>query len=123
MPPALAAGALAVRHFKSSQVERDNHQERVATVKRRLIKAGLPVMPSQTHIVPVLIGDAARCKAAADALLQRHHIYFLPINYPTVPRGTERLRLTPTPLHGDADIDALDGLSEVWDSVPQRNAA
>jgi 5-aminolevulinate synthase len=125
MPPALAAGALAaIRHLKSSQAERDNHQERVATVKRRLTEAGLPVMPSQTHIVPVLIGDAARCKAAADALLQQHRIYVQPINYPTVPRGSERLRLTPTPLHMDTEIDALvDALTEVLQSVSQRPEA
>jgi 5-aminolevulinate synthase len=125
IPPALAAGALAaVRHLKSSQVERGVHRERVAAVKRRLAAAGLPVMPSQSHIVPVSIGDPARCKAAADALLQRHRIYVQPINYPTVPRGTERLRLTPTPLHGDADIDALvDALGEVLHSVSHRRAA
>jgi 5-aminolevulinate synthase len=122
MPPALAAGALAaIRHLKRSQVERDNHQERVAKVKGRLAQAGLPVMPSQTHIVPVLIGDAARCKAAADALLEQHRIYVQPINYPTVPRGTERLRLTPTPLHTNSDIDALVGaLTDVLHGVFQR---
>jgi 5-aminolevulinate synthase len=125
IPPALAAGALAaVHHLKSSQVERTIHRERVAAVKRRLAAAGLPVMPSQSHIVPVLIGDAARCKAAADALLQRHRIYVQPINYPTVPRGTERLRLTPTPLHGDSDIDALvDALAEVLHRVSHCRAA
>ena len=119
LPPALAAGALAaVRHLKTSQAERQRHQERVARVKRRLAAAGLPLMPSQSHIVPVLIGDAALCKAACDILLERHRIYVQPINYPTVPRGTERLRLTPTPLHSDADIDALvDGPADVWGSV------
>src|SRR5436190_5445185 len=119
LPPALAAGALAaVRHLKESQTERLRHQERVAAVKRRLAAAGLPLMPSESHIVPVLIGDAALCKAASDALLQRHRIYVQPINYPTVPRGTERLRLTPTPLHSDADIEALvAALSEVWQSL------
>ena len=82
-------------------------------MKRRLADAGLPLMPSPSHIVPVLIGDPVLCKAACDELLQRHRIYVQPINYPTVPRGTERLR--PTPLHSDADIEALvAALSEVW---------
>src|SRR6202030_224696 len=95
LPPALAAGALAaIRHLKTNQAERDRHQERVARVKERLLAAGLPVMPSQSHIVPVLIGDARRCKALSDDLLQRHRIYMQPINYPTVPHGTERLRIT-----------------------------
>ncbi len=125
LPPALAAGALAgIRHLKGSQVERERHQERAAAVKRRLAEAGLPVMPSQSHIVPVLVGDAARCKAAADELLQRHRIYVQPINYPTVPRATERLRLTPTPLHSDADINALAAaLAEVWDRLTLARAA
>ena len=92
LPPALAAGAIAaIRHLKSSCAERLHHQERVATVKRRLAAAGLPVMPSQSHIVPVLVGDATRCKAISDTLLERHRIYVQPINDPTVPRGAERL--------------------------------
>jgi 5-aminolevulinate synthase len=125
LPPALTAGALAaIRHLKISQTERTRHQERVATVKHRLSAAGLPVMPSQSHIVPVLIGDATRCKAVSDALLERHRIYVQPINYPTVPRGTERLRLTPTPLHSDADIEALvDALTDVWQGATLREAA
>jgi 5-aminolevulinate synthase len=125
LPPALVAGALAaVRHLKHSQAERLRHQERVAVVKRGLVEAGLPVMPSESHIVPVLIGDAALCKAACDALLHRHRIYVQPINYPTVPRGTERLRLTPTPLHSDADIAALvAALRDVWPSLALRQVA
>jgi 5-aminolevulinate synthase len=125
LPPALAAGALAaVRHLKHSQDERRRHQDRVALVKHRLAEAGLPVMRSQSHIVPVLIGDAALCKTASDMLLTHHRIYVQPINYPTVPRGTERLRLTPTPLHSDADIDALvAALCEVWHSLTLRQVA
>jgi len=125
LPPALAAGALAaVRHLKHSQAERDRHQDRVALVKRRLTEAGLPVMPSQSHIVPVMIGDASLCKEASDLLLHRHRIYVQPINYPTVPRGTERLRLTPTPLHSDEDVEVLvAALSDVWQSLAPRKVA
>src|SRR5438270_1043379 len=125
LPPAIAAGALAaIRHLKESSIERDRHQERAATLKRRLAEAGLPVMPSASHIVPVMVGDPGRCKAACDELLQLHRIYVQPINYPTVPRGTERLRLTPTPLHSDADIEALvAALGDVWRRLVLRLAA
>jgi 5-aminolevulinate synthase len=125
LPPALAAGALAaIRHLKQSQVERDRHQERAAALKRRLAEAGLPVMPSASHIVPVLVGDPSLCKVACDELLHRHRIYVRPINYPTVPRGTERLRLTPTPLHSAEDIEALvTGLGDVWSRLTLRRAA
>ena len=125
LPPALAAGALAsIRHLKKSRVERDRHQQRAARLKRRLAEAELPVMPSPSHIVPVMVGDPSLCKAACGELLQRHRIYVQPINFPTVPRGTERLRLTPTPLHSDADIEALvAGLGDVWNRLPLRRAA
>ena len=123
LPPLVAAGALAaVRHLRESNAERERHQERVATVKRRLTAVGIPVMRSSTsHIVPVLVGDAALCRTASDLLLQHHQIYVQPINYPTVPRGTERLRLTPTPLHSDDDIDALvAAFEDVWQLLQLR---
>ena len=116
LPPALAAGALAsVRHLKTSNVERERHQERAATLKAMLLAAGLPVMPSETHIVPVLVGDPVKCKRVTDILLNEHGVYIQPINYPTVPRGTERLRITPTPLHTDSMMtDLSDALSAIW---------
>ncbi|MGH7046993.1 MAG: 5-aminolevulinate synthase [Stellaceae bacterium] len=125
LPPALTAGALAsVRHLKHSSVERERQQERAARLKHRLAEAGLPVMPSPSHIVPVMVGDAELCKAACDMLLHRHRIYVQPINYPTVPKGTERLRLTPSPLHSDADIEALVvGLTDVWQRLTLARAA
>jgi 5-aminolevulinate synthase len=116
LAPALAAGATAsIRHLKSSTVERERHQERARVVKRRLKAAGLPVMDNPSHIVPVLVGDPVHCKSVSDMLLDRFAIYVQPINYPTVPRGTERLRITPTPVHSDADIDALvSALGALW---------
>jgi 5-aminolevulinate synthase len=125
LPPTICAGAVAsIRHVKSANELRVRHQERAATVKRKLKEANLPVMPSQSHIVPVLVGDARLCKEASDELMDRHAIYVQPINFPTVPHGTERLRLTPTPQHSDADIDRLvAALSDVWSRLPIRRVA
>jgi 5-aminolevulinate synthase len=108
LPPALTAGALAsVRHLKTHPELRQQHQERAATLKRRFAEAGLPVMDSESHIVPVLVGDPVHTKLVSDMLLLEHGVYVQPINYPTVPKGTERLRFTPSPLHDDAMMDTL----------------
>ncbi|UCH72603.1 MAG: 5-aminolevulinate synthase [Rhodospirillales bacterium] len=125
LPPAVAAGALtSVRHVRETDALRERHQERSETLKRRLKEAGLPVMPSVCHIVPVLVGDPTLCKQASDLLLEQHRIYVQPINYPTVPRGTERLRLTPCPLHNDAMMDELvDALVDVWRTLSLKRAA
>ncbi len=119
LPPAICAAATAaIRHLKTSQWERDRHQDRAARLKSVLNAARLPVMPSETHIVPVHIGDAEKCKMASDLLLSDHGIYIQPINYPTVPRGMERLRITPSPYHDDALIDRLaEALVDVWDRL------
>ncbi|HXW40872.1 MAG TPA: 5-aminolevulinate synthase, partial [Xanthobacteraceae bacterium] len=108
LPPSVCAAATAaIRHLKTSQWERERHQDRAARTKAVLAAARLPVMASPTHIVPVFVGDPERCKAASDLLLAEHGIYIQPINYPTVPKGTERLRITPSPYHDDGLIDAL----------------
>ena len=119
LPPAVCAAATtAIRHLKTSSWERERQQDRAARVKAVLGEAGLPVMPSTTHIVPLFVGDPEKCKAATDRLLEQHGIYIQPINYPTVPKGTERLRITPNPFHDDALIDALAvALVEVWESL------
>ncbi len=116
LPPAIAAGALkSIEILKGAQDMRVRHQERAATLKQRLSDAGIPMLPSVCHIVPVLVGDAVKCRAASDMLLDEFSIYVQPINYPTVPKGTERLRLTPTPLHDDAAMDRLMiALEAVW---------
>ncbi|HLH89736.1 MAG TPA: 5-aminolevulinate synthase [Xanthobacteraceae bacterium] len=119
LPPPVCAGATAaIRHLKTSSFERERHQERAARTKAVLGAARLPVMPSDTHIVPVLVGDPEKCKAASDMLLEEHGIYIQPINYPTVPRGSERLRITPSPFHEDAMIDALaEAMADVWEKL------
>jgi len=119
LPPMIAAAATAsIRHLKASQAERDAQQRQARRAKDVLSAADLPVMPSETHIVPVLVGDPELCKMASDRLLAKHGIYIQPINYPTVPRGTERLRITPTPFHDDALIDTLkDALVETWTAL------
>lgn len=116
LPPAVAAGACAsIKHLKRSQMERARHQERVATVRRKLNAIGIPMMDNSSHIIPVMVGDPKHCKMVSDWLLEKHRIYVQPINYPTVPKGTERLRITPSPLHSDTDIGHLvDALSEIW---------
>jgi 5-aminolevulinate synthase len=116
LPPAICAAATAaIRHLKTSSFERERHQERAARVKAVLNAAGRPVMASDTHIVPVFVGEPEKCKEATDLLLAEYGIYIQPINYPTVPKGSERLRITPTPYHEDALIDALaEALVEVW---------
>ncbi len=119
MPPAVAAGARAsIRYLKASAAERERHQERVATLRRRLDAAGIPHLRNGSHIVPVMVGDPVLCKRISDLLLDEFGIYVQPINYPTVPRRTERLRITPSPLHSDADMDALVGaLATIWAEV------
>jgi 5-aminolevulinate synthase len=116
LPPAVCAAATAaIRHLKSSNWERERHQDRAGRTKAVLAAAGLPVMTNPTHIVPVFVGNPELCKAASDLLLADHGIYIQPINYPTVPKGTERLRITPSPYHDDALIDALaEALVDVW---------
>ena len=114
-PPVAAAATAAIRHLKTSSWERERHQDRAARTKAVLTAAGLPVMASPTHIVPLFVGDPVRCKEASDLLLAEHGIYIQPINYPTVPRGAERLRITPSPYHDDALIDRLaEAVVDVW---------
>jgi 5-aminolevulinate synthase len=119
LPPAVCAAATAaIRHLKSSSWERERHQDRAARVKAVLGAAGLPVMPSETHIVPVFVGNPELCKTASDLLLEEHAIYIQPINYPTVPKGSERLRITPSPYHDDALVDRLaEALVDVWERL------
>jgi len=119
LPPAICAAATAaIRHLKTSSWERERHQDRAGRTKSVLAAAGLPIMPNDTHIVPVLVGDPERCKQASDLLLEQHGIYIQPINYPTVAKGTERLRITPSPYHDDTLIDELaEALVDVWEEL------
>jgi 5-aminolevulinate synthase len=122
MPPSVAASATAaVRHLKRSNAERERHQHMARLVKHALRAAGLPVMDNPSHIVPVFVGDAERCRAASQLLLERHAIYIQPINYPTVAKGTERLRITPTPAHNEAQVaDLVESLVDVWKTLGLR---
>jgi 5-aminolevulinate synthase len=125
LPPAVAAGALAsVRHLKAASDVRARHQERVAAVRHRLDAVGIPHFDNPSHIVPVMVCDPVLCKAISDRLMDEFAIYVQPINYPTVARGTERLRITPSPLHTDADIEHLvAALSTIWSELSLRRAA
>jgi 5-aminolevulinate synthase len=117
-PKAWAGATAAIRHLKASQWERDRHQDRAARLKAVLNAAGLPLMLNETHIVPVMVGNPKKCKEASDLLFAEHGIYMQPINYPTVPRGHERLRITPSPHHSDELMDHLAvGLTDVWDQL------
>ena len=119
LPPMITAGACAaIRHLKESSAERVGHQYMAAVTKHALRAAGLPILNNPSHIVPLMVGDAERCKAASDFLLKRHDIYIQPINYPTVAIGTERLRITPTPLHNEAHVSHLvEALVDVWKTL------
>ena len=117
-PPVAAAASAAVRILKQGTELREQHQRQALLTKHALSAAGLPVMANPSHIVPLFVGDAELCKAACDMLLERHNIYIQPINYPTVAKGTERLRITPTPFHSDAHIaELVDALVDVWKAL------
>ena len=116
LPPAIAAGAVAsIRHLKQSSVEREEQKKRVAAVRAGLDRASITHLNNESHIVPVMVGDPVHCKQISDILLDEFGIYVQPINYPTVPRGTERLRITPSPIHTEADVaHLLKSLKSIW---------
>jgi 5-aminolevulinate synthase len=117
-------GPAAIRHLKAGTADRERHQERAATLKPLLRASGLPVMPSVSHIVPVFVGDAQLCNAVSDLLLNRRRIYIQPINFPTMPREAERLRITPTPLHVDLQMTRLvEARRDVWATLAIPAAA
>jgi 5-aminolevulinate synthase len=124
LPPAAAAGArTAIAHLKASEIERMRQRDRVAKVKRKLKAIGIPLIDNDSHIVPVMVGNAVKCKWISDTLIEHYGIYLQPINYPTVPKGTERLRITPNPSHTDADIEKLvSALSELWSQCALNRA-
>jgi 5-aminolevulinate synthase len=125
LPPAVAARAIAsIRHLKISKAERTRHQERVASLRLKLDSVGVPHYDNPSHIVPVMVCDPILCKQISDRLLDEYSVYVQPINHPTVPRGSERLRITPSPLHTDADIAHLvDALGRIWSELSLRRAA
>ncbi|WP_158745014.1 5-aminolevulinate synthase [Acidisphaera sp. L21] len=125
LPPAIAAGALAsIRHLKTSRSERVAQQDRVVQLRAALDRAGVPHYRNDSHIVPVMVGNAKLCKQVTDRLMDQFGVYVQPINYPTVPRGTERLRITPSPFHSDADIAHLvAALSTIWSELSLQRAA
>ena len=125
LPPGIAAGAIAsIHHLKNSSAERERQQDRVARVRARLDAAGIPHMANPSHIVPVMVCDPVLCKQISDTLLARYGIYVQPINYPTVAKGTERLRITPSPLHSEEDIEHLvASLSAIWSEIGLSRAA
>lgn len=125
LPPVICAGALAsIRHLRNSDSERQAQRSRVAEVRDALKSAGLPILPNRSHIIPLMVGDPMRCRALTDLLMEQHHIYVQPINYPTVPRGTERVRITPNPLHSTEDVAALvSALGTAWQDIAMPVAA
>ena len=125
IPPAIAAGAIAsIRYVKDNQQLRNKLKEKCLLIKEKLLAANIPFLKTKSHIIPIIIGDSKLCKKASDELLEKHKVYLQPINYPTVPRGKERLRITPSPLHTDQMIDDLiNALKFIWKKLKLEKAA